>query len=123
MRYLCLLYNDEGTVDAMSRSQFDALVTEALSYDDVLRASGHYLASGALQSVQTATTIRIRDGRPLATDGPFAETREQLGGFILIEARDLDDAIRVAAKIPPARLGCVEVRPIRELHLPARIER
>ncbi len=120
MRYLCLIYRDEKSVESLSRSQFDALVTEALAYDDALRESGHYLASGALQSVQTATTIRIKDGRTLATDGPFAETKEQLGGFILIEARDLDDAIRVASKIPPARLGCVEVRPIRELHLPAR---
>jgi len=114
MRYLCLIYRDEKAIEALSRLQFDALVREALAYDDALRASGHYLASGALQSVQTATTVRIRDGRTLATDGPFAETKEQLGGFVLIEARDLDEAIRVASKIPPARLGCVEVRPIRE---------
>ena len=119
-RYLCLIYRADEAVERLSRPEFDALVTEALAYDDALRGSGHYLASGALQSVQTATTIRIKGGRTLATDGPFAETKEQLGGFILIEARDLDDAIRVASKIPPARLGCIEVRPIRELPMPPR---
>ena len=115
MRYLCLIYREEQTIEGLPRPQLDALVREALAYDDSLRASGHYLASAALQSVQTATTVRIVDGRTLATDGPFAETKEQLGGFVLIEAKDLDDALRVASKIPPARLGCVEVRPIREL--------
>jgi hypothetical protein len=96
----------------------DALIDEALAYDEVLRKSGHYLVADALKSVQTATTIRIRNGKVSITDGPFAETKEQLGGFILIHARDLDDAIRVAAKIPPARLGSVEVWPIWELKQP-----
>ena len=118
MRYLCLIYYDEKRLDALSKSELDALVGEALAYDEVLRKSGHYLVSDALQSVQTATTIRIRNGKISTTDGPFAETKEQLGGFILIEARDLNDAIRAASKIPPARLGCVEVRPIMELERP-----
>ena len=115
MRYLCLVYYDEQTLDALAGSEVDALVNEALDYDAALRKSGHYLVSGALQSVQTATTIRVRNGRVTTTDGPFAETKEQLGGFIVIQAEDLNDAIRVARKIPPVRLGCVEVRPIREL--------
>jgi hypothetical protein len=115
VRYLCLVYYDEQTLDALAASEMDALVGEALDYDEALRKSGHYLDSGALQSVQTATTIRIRNGRVTTTDGPFAETEEQLGGFVVIQAEDLNDAIRVARKIPPVRLGCVEVRPIREL--------
>jgi hypothetical protein len=104
MKYLCLVYIDEKKLDR-----------EALACDEELRKSGHYLASDALQSVETATTIRARNGKTITTDGPFAETKEQLGGFVLIEASDLNDAIRVASKIPPARLGCVEVRPIKEL--------
>ena len=92
---------------------------KSLAYDDELRNGGHYLYSGALQSIQTATTIRIQSGDVKLTDGPFAETKEQLGGFIVIEASDLDEALRLASKIPPARLGCIEVRPIQELE-PAR---
>ena len=115
MKYLCMVCNDETMLDAMPRSDFQALVDEHLAYDDVLRESGHYLVSNALQSVQTATTVRVRNGKMSVTDGPFAETKEQLGGFYLIEARDLNDAIQVAAKIPSARTGSIEVRPIREL--------
>jgi len=116
MKYLCLIYYEEAKLQALSKSEFDALVAEALSYDEALRASGHFVAAQALQSVQTATTLRqARNGRLSMTDGPFAETKEQLGGFILIEARDLNDAIQVASKIPPGRLGSVEVRPILEL--------
>jgi hypothetical protein len=114
MKYLCLVYVEERKLDALSKSEFDALVAEALAYDDVLRRSGHYVSSEALQSVQAATTIRTRNGKLSMTDGPFAETKEQLGGFILIEARDLNDAIQVASKIPPGRLGSIEVRPILE---------
>jgi hypothetical protein len=120
MKYLCLVYYDERTLEALSRAEYDALVDEVLTYREVLRKSGHYVTSDGLQSVQTATTIRIRGGRLSTTDGPFAETKEQLGGFMLIEARDLNDAIRVASKIPPVRLGCIEVRPVRELAEEAR---
>ena len=112
MKYLCLVYIEEKKLDALSTRERDALIDESLDYDEVLRKSGHYVASDALQSVHAATTIRIRNGKAFTTDGPFAETKEQLGGFFLIEARDLNDAIRVASKIPPARLGCIEVRPI-----------
>ena len=115
MKYLCMVINEEKMLDAMPRAEFQALVDEHLAYDDVLRESGHYLASNALESVQTATTVRVRNGKMSVTDGPFAETKEQLGGFYLIEARDLNEAIQVAAKIPSARTGCIEVRPIREL--------
>ncbi len=112
MKYLCLVYIDENNRDALPKGELNACIDESLDYDEVLRKSGHYIASDALQSVQTATTIRIQNGKAFTTDGPFAETKEQLGGFYLIEARDLNDAILVASKIPPARLGCIEVRPI-----------
>jgi hypothetical protein len=115
MKYLCLIDIEEQTPDALFKSELDALIDEALAYDKVLRKSGHYLVSGALQPVQTGTIVRIRNSKVSITDGPFAETKEQLGGFILINARDLNEAIQVASKIPPARLGSVEVRPIWEL--------
>jgi len=115
MKYLCLVYIEEKTLDAMSESGLDALIDESLAYDKVLRKSGHYLVSEALQPVQAATTVRVRNGKLSVTDGPFAETKEQLGGFFLIDARDLNDAIQVASRIPPARLGSIEVRPVMEL--------
>jgi hypothetical protein len=118
MKYLCLVYVEENTLNTLSKSQFDGLVGESLAYDEELRKSGHYIASDALQPVQTATTVRMRNGRLSMTDGPFAETKEQLGGFILIEASDLNDAVHVASKIPVARLGSIEVRPIMELKQP-----
>jgi hypothetical protein len=91
------------------------LTEESLAYDDVLRKSGHFLAAQALQSVHAATTVRLQSGKVSLTDGPFAETNEQIGGFILIEARDLNEAIQLASRIPSVRLGGVEVRPIKEL--------
>jgi hypothetical protein len=114
MKYLCLVYVEEKELDALPKGELDACVDESLDYDEELRKSGHYIASDALHPVQTATTIRLRNGKPFTTDGPFAETKEQLGGFYLLEVKDLNDAIRVASKIPPARLGCIEVRPIKE---------
>ena len=117
MKYLCLVYVDEQKLNALSKTEYDALVADALAYDETLRKSGHYVVSNALQSVTSATTLRPRKGTLSITDGPFAETREQLGGFILIEAKDLNDALHVAAKIPPARIGCIEVRPVKELKL------
>jgi hypothetical protein len=115
MRYLCMISYEQKTLDNFSKSEFNALVSESLAYDDVLRHGGHYLYSGALQSVATAATIRLESGKAVVTDGPFAETKEHIGGFIVIEARDLNEAIQLASKIPPVRLGCVEVRPIMEL--------
>ena len=115
MKYLCMIYFEEKALKALPRSEHDALVAEALAYDEELRKGGHFIVAQALQPVETATSLRIRSGKLSTTDGPFVETKEQLGGFILIEARDLNEAIQVASKIPPARLGGVEVRPIQEL--------
>jgi hypothetical protein len=92
-----------------------ALVDSALDYDEDIRRSGHYIVSNALQPARTARTIRVRGGKVSSTDGPFAETKEQLGGFFLIEARDIDEACAVASRFPPARLGIIEVRPVQEL--------
>ena len=113
MKYLCLIYYEEAQADALPESEYNAITSEAVEYGEALGVSGNFLASAALQSIETATTIRLRNGKLSITDGPFAETKEQLGGFFLIEARDLNDAIRVASRIPPLRLGCVEVRPIK----------
>ena len=118
MKYLCLIYDDETKIGSMPQDTADAFMQEYFSFTDAIRQSGHYLGGHALQPVSTATTVRVRNGRTSTTDGPFAETKEQLGGFYLIEARDLNDAIQVAARIPSARLGCVEVRPIMEFDRP-----
>ena len=118
MKYVCLVYLVEKDMDAMSTREADACTDESLAYDEALRRSGHLIAAQALQPVETATTIRVRNGKLSTTDGPFAETKEQLGGFVLIEARDLNDAIQVAGKIPLGRRGSVEVRPVRELRRP-----
>ena len=114
MKYLCMIYIDERKLAALSGAEFDAIVNECLDYSEQLKASGHYLGANALESVQSATTLRMQGGRMSVTDGPFAETKEQLGGFYMIEARDLNEALQIAAKIPPGRLGCIEVRPLRE---------
>ncbi len=112
MRYLCLIYDEEAVLDAMPKEEGEAFMNEYFAFTDDIRASGQYVAGEALQPVATATTVRIRNGKLSTTDGPFAETKEQFGGFYLIEARDLNEAIQVAAKIPAARTGAVEVRPV-----------
>jgi hypothetical protein len=108
MKYLCLVYLEQDKLHAVPDR-------ECRACGDGLRGSGVLVAAEALLPVETATTVRIRNGRVSVTDGPFAETKEQLAGFYLVEARDLNDAIQIAAKIPPAREGSVEVRPVREL--------
>lgn len=118
MRYVCLVYHEETKVNALPVSQVETFVDEVLDYREELRRSGHFIASDALQSVRTATTIRVRNGKMSITEGPFAETKEQLGEFYLINATDLNEAIRVASKLPPARLGCIEIRPIKEFAVP-----
>jgi hypothetical protein len=116
MKYLCLVYIEEKKLGFMSQSNPDAMNDdECMAYDEALRQRGLCLASEALQPVHTATTVRVRNGKVSITDGPFAETKEQLAGFYLVDARDLNEAIQLASKIPPARLGSVEVRPVREL--------
>jgi hypothetical protein len=106
---------DEKRLRVMSESEAQALDNESLEYDDALRKGGHFLAAQALESVSAATTIRVRSGKVSITDGPFAETKEQIGGFILIKAKDLNEAIQLASHIPAIRFGAVEVRPIKEL--------
>jgi hypothetical protein len=115
MQYLCLVYIDERVFDEMSETDKKRMTNAALDYDDVLRRGGHYVTSAALQPVSAATTVRVRTGKTSTTDGPFAETKEHLGGFILIEARNLNEAIQLASKIPMARIGSIEVRPVMPL--------
>ena len=115
MKYLCMVIVDEKKLKAMSKSDLQALDDESLAYDGRLREGGHFLAAQALQPVSTAKMVRSRKGKLSVTDGPFAETKEQVGGFILIEAKDLDEAIQLTAKIPVVRFGAVEVRPVKEL--------
>jgi hypothetical protein len=114
MRYLCMAYEEESKLNALSQNEWDALRKETLAYVEELRNRGHLLAAEPLQSVRTATTVRVRNGKLSVVDGPFAETKETLGGFFLIDARDLNEAIQVAARWPSARLGSIEVRPIEE---------
>ena len=112
MKYLCLACEEEAKLNALSQDEWDALRGETLAYVDELRRNGHLVVTAALESVETATSVRVRNGRLGATDGPYAETKEQIGGFFMIEARDLDQAISIAGRWPSARLGSIEVRPI-----------
>ena len=114
MKYLCLAYEEESVLDDLSPDDWVDLRRETIAYVDTLRANGHLLSTHALKSVRTAMTVRVRNDRLSTTDGPFAETKETLGGFFLIEAADLNEAVRLAARWPSARLGSIEVRPIEE---------
>ena len=114
MKYLCLAYEAEAIFTAMPREEWDWLREETLAYVDALRRSGHLVDAQPLRSASTATTLKVRNGQLAVTDGPFAETKEQLGGYFLIEARDLNEAIQVASKWPGARYGEIEVRPVEE---------
>lgn len=113
MRYACLVYLDEAKLDALTDAERDRLRRDSVSCEDDLRRSGHLLAAESLRSVRAATTLRVRDGRPLMLDGPAARTGEQLARVLVVEARDLNEALRLAAKHPSSSLGSVEVRPIR----------
>lgn len=115
MKYLCLVYLEPHALEALSPAERQALDQDSLGYDRALGTSGHYIIAAALQPVSTATTVRVRGGRMSMTDGPFAETKEVLGGFIFIEARDLNEAVRIAGDIPMARIGSVEVRPVLDI--------
>ena len=115
MRYMLMIYRDEKEYETKTLQERSAVFQAAVEYSEARRASGFYQGGEPLEPTRTATTVRIKGGKPVMTDGPFAETKEQLGGFYLIEAKDLNDAIQVASKIPPAREGSVEVRPVREL--------
>jgi hypothetical protein len=115
MKYLLLCCHEENKVDSMSKSEIDAIMEETMTYCDALKKSGHLLGVEALDSIKTAMSVKVRSGKLSVTDGPFAETKEQLGGFFLIDARDLNEAIQVASKFPSVRFGTMEVRPVREM--------
>jgi hypothetical protein len=108
MKYVCFVYGEEPLMQTIDDR-------ECLANGEALRQRGHYVAAESLQPVSTAATVRVRHGKTTVTDGPFAETKEVIAGFYLIEAHDLDEAIALAARIPPARVGAIEVRPVREL--------
>jgi hypothetical protein len=112
MQYLLLIYEDEKAWNAMPEAEQNQVFGEYTKFTDDIKASGHYCGGEALQPTHTATTVRVRSGKTSTTDGPFAETREQLGGYYVVEAKDLDEATKIAARIPGSRYGCVEVRPI-----------
>ena len=118
MKYLCLIYQDEKGLQTTPRPDVEKTMAEYWAFTDDIKKSGHHIASNGLQPTTTATTVRVRNGKLSTTDGPFAETKEQLGGFYLIEAKDLNDAIQVAARIPSVRWGAVEVRPVWEAQRP-----
>jgi hypothetical protein len=125
MRYLCLVYHEEKKLDALSGVERDALAVDCMAWVEDLDRAGHHVFSAGLQSIRMAATVRNRNGKPSTSDGPFAETKESLSGFTLIEARDLNEAIQLASKHPAARLGSIEVRPTQEsdvasIHTPDR---
>lgn len=115
MKYLCLVYYDENIINNMTSDEWKSLNAECEACGQSLAVTGKMVGGNALHPSTTATSLRVRNGKPLITDGPFAETKEQLAGFYLLDARDLNEAIQLASKIPPARIGTIEIRPVREL--------
>jgi hypothetical protein len=121
MKYLCLIYDEEKTFGAMSKGEIDAVMAEYGAFTESIKKGGQYIGGYQLASVSDATTVRVRNGKVSSTDGPFAETKEQLGGYYLIEARDLNEAIQIASRIPSAKFGSVEVRPLHQSHQTASV--
>jgi hypothetical protein len=115
MKYICLGYIEEKKWDTMSESERDAMLDECFAYDDILRKNGHFAGGDALQSARNATTLRWRNGKVSITDGPYAETKEQLGGILMLEARDLNHAIQLMSKHPGVKSGPFEIRPVADL--------
>ena len=115
MKFMFTIYHDEKVLDAMPEKEMQALVDSAIEYAEQIRQNGHYIISNALQRPGTARTIRVNAGKVSTTVGPFAETKEQLGGFFVIEAKDMDEACAIAARFPPARVAVIEIRPVQEL--------
>jgi hypothetical protein len=115
MKYLSAVYFEAKTLESLSAREREVLDRESMAYDDELRRSGHYIVAQALEPVRAARTVRVRNGKVSTIDGPFAETKELLGGFILVEAGGMDEAVKLAAKIPLAKLGSIEVRPVMEI--------
>jgi hypothetical protein len=118
MQYLLLIYGNENQFEALAETERKKITAEYMELASSMRANGQYVGGNRLDLTSKATTIRVREGKKLVTDGPFAETKEQLGGYFLIEANDLDEAIRLAGKIPAARWGSIEVRPIVPVPMP-----
>ena len=114
MKYLCLVYVEEKILNTLPKSERQVLSDESMAYCDELKKVGQLIAASPLHPVEAATTVRVRAGKASTTDGPFAETKEQLGGFLMIDVRDLNDAIRIASHFPASRIGSVEVRPMKE---------
>jgi len=112
MQYMCLIYDDEKIWEGMPEDERNAVYGEYGAFTESIKSSGNHVAGDALQPTSTATSVRIRDGKTLVTDGPFAETKEQLGGYYLVEAKDADEALKIAERIPSARYGTIEVRPV-----------
>jgi hypothetical protein len=115
VKYLCLIYTEEAKAQQMSNADMQTMMTEYNAFTDDIKKSGHYLGGNPLHPSNAATTVRVRGGKLSTTDGPFAETKEQLGGYYLIEAKDLNDAIQVGSRIPGAKVGSIEVRPVRPM--------
>ena len=114
MKYLCLVYLEEQTLNALPQNERVALSDESMAYCGELQKNGQLIAASPLHPVETATTVRVRGGKVSTTDGPFAETKEQLGGYLLIDVKDMNDAVRIASKFPAAQFGSIEVRPLKE---------
>ena len=118
MKYLCLIYDDEQQWQKLKKDEVDKIMGEYRAFSQSITKSGQFVGGYQLQPTHTATTVRSRNGKVVTTDGPFAETKEQLGGYFLIEAKDLNDAIQVAARIPSSKIGSIEVRPVVESSMP-----
>ena len=114
MRFICLGYADEKMWDKLSKNELDAMMEECFAYDDVLRKGGHFVGGEALQNSPTAKTLRYKDGQVIVTDGPYAETKEQLGGLLILEARDMNEAVELITKHPGVRFSPFEIRPTDE---------
>lgn len=121
MKYLCLIYTDETQWPRLPKADAEKMLAEYMAFTEGIKKSGNLLGSNRLQPTHTATSVRVRNGKVSTTDGPFAETKEQLGGYYLVEATDLNEAIQIASRIPGARFGCIEVRPVFEI--PAAVAR
>ena len=115
MKYMCLGYLDEKKFEAMTEAERNAFMDACFDYDDVLRAKGHFLSGEGLESARTATTVRVKNGKPVVTDGPFIETKEQLGGVLILEAKDLDEAIQLISHHPGIAAAGFEIRPIADM--------
>lgn len=121
MKYMLLIHDSEQALNALSEDELKRIMADYRRFSEEIRASGHYRAGSQLQPTSMATTVRVRNGKRLVTDGPFAETSEQLGGYFLVEAKDLDEAIGLAERVPSARIGTIEIRPLVETPTPAAV--